>query len=57
MSRRSRHPSGGLGTVTFLVPKADFDALPAGQTVRVRYAGSAGNVWELGTLDKQKLDQ
>jgi hypothetical protein len=57
LSTLSHHPSGGLGTVTFLVPKAEFDALPAGQTARVRYAGSAGNVWELGTLDKQKLDK
>jgi len=57
VSSRSRHPNGGLGTVTFIVEKTLFDGLPNGQAARVRYAGGAGNVWELGALDKQALDR
>jgi hypothetical protein len=57
VSSRSRHPDGGLGTVTFAVDKTLFDGLPNGQALRVRYAGGAGNVWELGVLDKQALDR
>ncbi|HEV8550413.1 MAG TPA: kelch repeat-containing protein [Polyangiaceae bacterium] len=57
VSQLSRHPGGDLGQVTFVVPKATFDALPDGQPLRVRYAGGAGNVWVFGALDKQKLDR
>src|SRR5204862_3560605 len=44
VSSSSRRPGGGLGTVTFTVEKALFDALPNGHAARVRYAGGGGVV-------------
>ncbi len=49
-SRFSRYPGGNVRKVVFRLPKADYDALPAGETVRVRYGtgpGTALGVWSL----------
>src|SRR5262249_9002570 len=37
VSQLSRHQGGNLGQVTFVIPKATFDALPDGQPLSVGY--------------------
>ena len=53
----SRHPNGNLSKVVFSVDKAEFDAIPDGETVRVRYQKGFGNEWEFGSLDKSRLNK
>lgn len=54
-SRLSRHPSGDVRKVVFRIPKGDFDALPSGETMRVRFGRGPGTQWDFGRLNKGQV--
>jgi Kelch motif len=54
-SLQSRHPQGNLKQLVFRMPRATFDALPAGAPLRVRYG--KGAVWDFGAFDTARLDK
>jgi hypothetical protein len=40
----------------FMIPRTDFDGLPDGASVKVRYSRPVSMIeWDFGALDKQKL--
>lgn len=53
-SQLSRRPRGDARKLVFVIPKAEFDGLASGDSIRVQFGGGPGPQWDFGQLDKSR---
>jgi hypothetical protein len=51
----SQHPNSDLKRVVFIMDRAEYDRIPDGAAMHVRYSSGVGNDWLFGVIDKSRL--